>query len=219
MSNNPTRYDAAKIAKMMSLFPCKELDSGNLRTSPFRGSYPNIFERSKSDGDYRSTFGITCLFPKGSKLDVLKEAAQHTAIERFGPKAASMGLKMPFRNQVEKEGKTGYVGGAFFFRATSDDQPGILDLNGKPITDKKAVYPGAWFIATVRPFPFDKKQKGVAFGLQNLIKIADDDAFGGTRAEANDEFSDVLSGAGDVKNLFGEDFEHVGASGGDFNFD
>lgn len=197
--------DSTQLKALMAKFPCKELATGNIRTCPARLSYPNLFERSKSDDGFAAKYGATLLFPRGADLTLLRESAKHVAIEGFGPKAGSMGLKMPFRDQIEKEGKAGYEAGAFFFRANSDMQPGILGPNGRPLTKATDVYPGCWVIATVRPFAFTNKQKGVAFGLQNIAKIADDEAFGGVPADAADEFGDVLEGAAAAKEMFGAD--------------
>lgn len=187
--------DAAQLKALMAKFPVKELDTGNLRTCPVRLSYPNLFEKSKGEDGYQAKYGATLLFPKGAVIDKLREAARQVAIDHFGAKAGSMGLKMPFRDQAEKEGKTGYVPGAFFFRANSDQQPGIVVPGGK-IPKPTDFYAGCWVLATVRPFAFQNKQRGVAFGLQNIAKIADDESFGGTPADANEEFGDVLEGAG-----------------------
>jgi len=39
---------------------------------------------------------------------------------------------------------------------------------------------GAWYFFVLRPFVFDAGlKKGVSFGLQGVMKIADDRAFGG----------------------------------------
>jgi hypothetical protein len=195
--------DKSQIAKLLAKFPVKTLTTGNIRTCPARLSYPNIFEKSKSTDDgFKSTYGATLLFPKGADLTILREAAKAAAIDEFGSKGTT-GLKLPFRDQAEKEGKAGYEAGAFFFRANSEMQPGILGPDGRPLTDPTALYPGCWCLATVRPFAYSNRQKGVAFGLQNIAKIADDDSFGGVPAAAADEFADVLEGAAATKEMFG----------------
>jgi hypothetical protein len=194
--------DASQISKLLAKFPVKELSTGNIRTCPARLSYPNIFEKSKaSDDGFKSSYGATLLFPKGADLSILRDAAKKAAIDEFGSKAT--GLKLPFRDQGEKEGKAGYVAGAFFFRANSEMQPGILGPDGRPLTDPTKLYAGCWCLATVRPFAYSNRQKGVAFGLQNIAKIADDDCFGGMPAAAADEFADVLEGAAATKEMFG----------------
>jgi hypothetical protein len=196
--------DKDQLKKLMAKFPCKQLETGNIRTCPARLSYPNIWEKSRGEDGFKASYGATLLFPKGADLSIIREAVKHVAIEKFGSKAGSMSLKLPFRDQGEKEGKAGYEKGAVFFRASSDMQPGVLGPDGRPLNDQKKLYAGAWVLATVRPFAFDKMQKGVSLGLQNLALIADDEAFGGVPANAADEFADVLEGAAEAKGIFDE---------------
>ncbi len=178
--------DPTKLAALMKRFPCKELETGNIRTCPVRLSFPSVFERTSFENG-EPKYSTVLLFPKGADVKLLIEAAKHTAVEGFGSKAGSMGLHMPFRDQGIKS-LDGYEAGAVFMTVTSKQRPGVLGPNGKPITDEEQIYPGCWALVTVRPFHFDAKmKKGVSFGLQNLQKIADDDSFAGT-VDAEQEF-------------------------------
>jgi hypothetical protein len=197
------------LIRLVRQFPCKELDTGNIRTCPARLSYPNLFEKSKPNGKIKEEkYGATLLFPKGVNLTLLEEALTHTAIEKYGAKWQSLNVALPWRDQAEKEGKAGYVPGAKFFRAKSDQRPGIRGPNGKELTDKNAIYPGCWVLATIRPFPYPDGSpgRGVSFGLQNIMKIADDESFGAMPADPEDEFGDVLiDGSGDADSMFGDE--------------
>lgn len=203
-----SKIGQATLAELMKRFTCKELKTGNLRTCPARLSYPNIWEKAAGEDGFQAKFGATLLFPVGADLTLLKEAAKHTAVEKFGAKAGSMSLKSPFRDQGEKADKLGYTKGGVFFRANSDIQPGVLGPDGRPLAKQSDLYAGCWVVATVRPFAYDAKgNKGISFGLQNIAKIADDESFGGTPANPNDEFGDVLEGAAEAKSMFGESEE------------
>ena len=186
------------LAKLIKAFPVKELGTGNIRTCPVRLSYANLFKPIQGTDDNGQPSGdpkysVALLFPVGANISLLSEAAKHAAIEKFGPKAASLRLKMPIRDQIEKADRdgnlpTGYAEGAAFFNCTSKQKPGIVDAFGAPITDESKVYSGQWALVTVRPFGFENRSKGVAFGLQNVQIIADDERLGGGRAAAADEF-------------------------------
>lgn len=194
--------DREEIARLMSKFACVKLKTGNTRTCPARLSFPNCFHKSRSDdGEFAEKYGATLLFPKGANLDLLHADVQSTAVAKFGAKVSMQTLRLPFRDQGVKD-KAGYVPGALFFRANSDVRPGILGPNGRPLTDEKELYAGCWVIATVNAFAYDKKGKGVAFGLQNIAKIADDEPFGGVAPPAEDEFADILDGASDASSMF-----------------
>lgn len=198
--------DREGIIKLMKAFPCKELESGNIRCIPARLSYPSLFEKSKPRGNItEQKFSATLLFPVGAPLAILEEAVNHTAIQEFGSKWKSLGLRLPFREQGEKVGKAGYEKGAKFITCKSDQRPGIIGRDGKEITEPSLVYPGCWVIASVRPFPYTSPSKGISFGLQNIMKVADDDPFGSQPAEATDEFAEILDSSGDAESLFASD--------------
>lgn len=186
------------LNKLMRAYPVQELASGNIRTCPVRLSYPNLFkavQQTDKKGAPRGEpkFSTALLFPKGADVARLSEAFKHTAIEKFGPKAGAMALKMPFRDQgskVDREGNlsTGYEEGGLFFNCSSTQKPGIVDAFGSPITDESKVYAGVWALVTVRPFAFEGEQRGVGVGLQNVQIIADGERIGGGRASADSEF-------------------------------
>lgn len=185
----------AHLAKLVKAYPCKELATGNLRTCPVRLSYPNLFKPGKVlEAGQEPKYSAALLFPLGADVKLLREAAQHVAVEAFGSKASAMRLHMPFRDQAEKaggddDGKSGYVPGAVFFNCSSKQRPGIIGPDGAPISDESRVYPGVWALVTVRPFAFNHGvKKGVSFGLQNVQIIADDDRIGGGRPRAEAEF-------------------------------
>jgi hypothetical protein len=191
----------AQVNALMSKFQPRKLKTGNLRTPPFRMSYPNLFEKSRSeDGEYAEKYGVTALFPKGCDLSMLEAAAKEAAVAKFGPKVNISSLRWPFRDQGTKD-KAGYEPGALFFRANSDVRPGILGPDGKPLTEKNQAPAGFWAVATINFFGYDKKGKGVGVGLQNIAIIAADETFGATLADANEEFDDVLDGSADATAL------------------
>ena len=85
-------------------------------------------------------------------------------------------------------------------RPTSLQQPGIVDARGQNVTDEKEVYAGRWCVASLRAFAYDTNgNKGVSFGLQNVQILDNDEAWGGMRARAEDEFEPVESAAGATK--------------------
>ena len=100
-----------------------------------------------------------------------------------------------FRDQGEKTFE-GYVAGAKFINATSNTKPGLVDAQNNDIINEADFYPGCYARATVRPFWYDTAgNKGVAFGLQNIQKLADGEPLGG-RVSASKEFEPVAPANG-----------------------
>ncbi len=203
--------DETWIKIKLAQHPCKELPTGNLRTCPVRLSFPHLFKPSAmpdqdgKPGKLKYSAGL--LFPRGAAINLLVDACRKTANEAFGskwfaslPNGKVLGtqekgakqLSFPFRDQSEKVQWEGFEEGCYWFNATSDNKPGVIDQRGKAITDETAIYGGVWALVTLRPFAYDvDMKKGVSLGLQNVQKMADDEPFGGGRPSAEEEF-DVL---------------------------
>jgi len=69
----------------------------------------------------------------------------------------------------------------------------IIKVVYREITEPSEFYGGCWARATVSIYTYShaKGKKGVHIGLMNLIKIRDDDPFGGGRSNADEDFAMV----------------------------
>lgn len=163
----------------------------NVMTPKFRASFANVFRPGKSMEEGKpGKYSLTMLFEPGADLSKLKAAAAQAVKDKWGDKPPKM-LRSPFRDQGEKE-FDGYVEGGIYINATSDKKPGLVDAQLNDIIDETDFYSGCYARATVRAFAYDKAgNKGVAFGLQNVQKLADGESLGGGRAKASDEFEAV----------------------------
>jgi len=171
--------------------------SGNIITPQFRVSYPYVFKPAKPMQDgAEPKYSIVMLFESDSDLALLKAAAQEAVKEKWGDKPPK-GLRSPFRDQGEKDG-AGYVEGNVFVSASSKQKPGLIDSKNADIMDESDFYAGCWARATVRAYAYDASgNRGVAFGLQNVQKLKDDEPLGAGRAKASSEFEPVDAGGGE----------------------
>ena len=109
-------------------------------------------------------------------------------------------LRNPFRDQAEKAKRndtgdyvmpSGYVEGAIFLNLKSSQKPHIVNQNVEDIIDKSEFYAGCWARASVNAYAYDQKGNcGVAFGLNNLQKVADGESFSG-RTRPEDDFAPI----------------------------
>ena len=75
--------------------------------------------------------------------------------------------------------------------AKSNTRPGVVDRKKVPIVDEEEVYSGVWAIVSVTFYGYDVSgNKGVACGLNNIMKFKDDDHLGG-RVSAESDFGDL----------------------------
>jgi len=183
-------------------------------TPKFRASFPWVFEpQPPMKGSPEGTvpkYGVVMLFDaaaqKSAEFKNMQKLAEAAARDKFGDKLVPDGsgwfkiggetakpktgkpLKNPFRDGAEKGELEGYGEGVVFASATSKMQPGLVDAQLNRIMSKDDFYAGCYARATVTAYGYDKAGNvGVAFGLQNLQKKGDGDAFSG-RTKAEDDF-------------------------------
>lgn len=175
----------------------------SVMTPEFRASYANVFRPGKAmnDGE-EGKYGVTALFRKGEDLRKMEAAAKEAIIEKWGADKSKWpkNIRLPFRDQAEREKDgalpAGHEAGAIFVNFTSKQKPGLVDKNVNPIIEETEFYSGCWARATVRAFAYDQKgNRGVAFGLQNVQKVRDDEPLGGRR-RAEDDFQPLSGGDG-----------------------
>lgn len=179
----------------------------NVMTPKFRVSFPDVFRPGKADDGGKQKYGITMLFEKGADLTALKQEALRAGTEKWGPDQTKWpkGWRNPFKNQGDKD-YDGYVPGAFCITAKSNQKPGLVNTRNEDIIDESEFYAGCYARATVRAFAYENKAKGIAFGLQNIQKLADGEPFSG-RVKAQDDFEPVAPEEGEpvgsAADLFG----------------
>jgi hypothetical protein len=89
-----------------------------------------------------------------------------------------------------------------FIKASSSRRPKVVDINVQEIIDRDQVYAGCYVRASVNCYCYDQLgNRGVAFGLLNLQKVRDGEAFGVT-SKPEDDFSDSAQ----VASKYGDDF-------------
>jgi hypothetical protein len=183
--------------------------ANKVTTPEFRASFLWGFKPQpamKDAADQTPKYGVTMLFDEKARKTPQYKAMFDLAVralkEKFGSdkvlpdgngwfylKVGEKGkavLKNPFRDGAEKSELDGYDG-MIFAAATSKMQPGMVDASLNRIIDEQEFVSGHYARATVTAYGYDKQgNKGVAFGLQNLQKLRDGEAFSGRTAAEND---------------------------------
>lgn len=184
--------------------PCVALANGDLRTGPIRLSFPNLFKPGKPiPPNTEGKFGASLLFPAGVDISVLRQASAEVAKAKW-PDVGTLKvpkLKSPFLSQDEDAGRyVGYEEGGVLIRTIANQKMPVVDLRLAPVVEESKVYPGVWALVTIRPFAYDKGvNKGVSFGLQTVMIVADDTNIGGTgSANPNEAFAGVSIDPGDI---------------------
>lgn len=162
-------------------------------TPEFRAAFAGLFKASapKENPDGKKKYAVRAVFMPDTDLASLKRAAQGAVMEHWGDKAPK-NLRSPFRTNEELDNPIpGIPDDAIVmtFSANEDRRPGIVDAQLQDIIDDSEVYAGAWFRAQVRPYVYENAgNRGVAFGLENVQKLRDDEPLGGGRMPASKAF-------------------------------
>lgn len=164
-----------------------------LITPEFRAAFVGLFKATapKDNPNGAKKYSIRAVFAPDADLSLLKVAAKSAVVEKWGgnpPKS----LRSPFRTNEELENPIPGVADdaiVMTFSANEDRRPGLVDAKLNDIIDDSEVYSGAWFRAQVRAYAYEQAgNRGVAFGLENVQKLRDDDPLGGGRMPASKAF-------------------------------
>lgn len=163
---------------------------------PVRLSFAHIWEpRGMDDSDPKKKYSCSMLIPKDKKsiieaVEAAIKAAKDAGKGKWGGKIPGK-LEVSFKDgDIEKPDLDEYAG-MMFINAKSSTKPNVVDRKRQPILDQEEVYSGCWAYVSINFYPYDTNgNKGVAAGLNNIMKWKDDEAFAG-RASAEDDFAEI----------------------------
>lgn len=172
-------------------------------TGKVRLSYANVFEPKAMEGQ-EPKYSSMLLIPKSdtatlkkikAATDVAKEVGQK---EKWGGKVPA-NLKTPLRDGDAEYPDNEAFAGHYFLNASAKTKPGIVKPIGKTpegktkfeeITDTTEVYSGCYAKVSIDFYPYNQSgSKGVAAGLNHVVKVQDGEFLGG-RSSVQDDFAD-----------------------------
>jgi hypothetical protein len=158
-------------------------------TPVFRVSFPNVFNPSDYDGKIR--YQLTMLFEPDDVED-LRKAIEEVARAEFPKLFKSDVWPKSIRHPLidgDTKPDLGYEG-LIFCRTKSTRKPGVVDANRDPILDPSDFYSGCYARASVNIYAYNNQSKGIALGLNNLMKTDDGEPLGSVQSKAEDDFAD-----------------------------
>lgn len=176
-------------------------------TPQFRAAFIGLFRPTapRDNPDGKKKYSVRAVFMPDTDISDLKKAASQTVTDKWG-KNPPKNLRSPFRTNEELDNPIPGVPDdavVMTFSANEDRRPGLVDARLQDIIDESEVYSGAWFRAQVRPYAYEASgNRGVAFGLENVQKMQDDEPLGGGRMPASKAFQKVES-ADTAEDVFG----------------
>jgi len=160
-----------------------------------RLSYVNVFEARSIGDDERAKYSASIIVDKEDKKTIAKieaavEAAKQEGKSLWGGKIPK-NLKLPLRDgDTDREDDEAYAG-KLFFNASSKYRPEVIDRYKQPISDPDELYSGCYAYVSINFYPYDfNGSKGVAAGLNNIMKVAEGERLGGITS-AETDFADI----------------------------
>lgn len=166
-------------------------------TGIVRFSYLHVWEPAKIEGSEDEKYSVSLIIPKNDTetlnnikkaIEAAKEAGKNS---KFGGKIPA-NLKLPLRDgDIDREDDENYAN-CYFINANCKIQPGLVNKNGQRIIDSTELYSGCYGRASITFYAFNSNgNKGIACGLNNLMKVKDGEALGG-RSMAEDDFAEFF---------------------------
>ena len=158
-------------------------------TGKVRFSYAHVFQPAETPNGTMK-YSVSILIPKTDKDTITRfnkafedtKAANAAVWGGTVPKMLKGGLR---DGDAEKDDAT--YAGHYFINANSNEKPGVVDADLNPILDQSEFYSGCYGRASITLYPYDTSgSKGIAAGLNNVLKLEDGDKLGGATSAAED---------------------------------
>lgn len=164
-------------------------------TGEVRFSYVNVFEPKSINGSDEK-YSVSLLIDKRDTktieaIERAIEAAKQAGVAKFGGKIPPV-LKLPLRDGDTERADDENYAGKMFVNANCKTKPGLIEKNGMEIIDATEFYSGCYGKASVTFYAFNSNgNKGIACGLNNIMKTRDGEPLGG-RSRAVDDFANDI---------------------------
>jgi hypothetical protein len=160
-------------------------------------SYPSLFTPEDPFNSGEAKYSLSIPISKDNKeaLAQIQQCLINAAVNKWGEKKKDLkGLALPLTDADEKDKSEDPVyKNTYYFNAKSNKRPGVVDSNLQPIMDEDEVYPGCIIRASMSFYGYDfNGKKGIAVGLQNVMKVRDGDRIGGG-SRAEDDFGEFAT--------------------------
>lgn len=174
-----------------------KLQETKVVTGVVRFSYLNVWEPKAIDEGQEPKYSVSLIIPKSDKktLKKINQAIENAKTQgksdKFGGKIPS-NLKTPLRDGDEERPDDEAYANSYFVNANCKTRPGLVDQSGNKIIDQDELYSGCYGHASITFYPFNTSgNKGIACGLNHLMKTDDGDPLGG-RSTAESDFADLI---------------------------
>ena len=170
-----------------------------------RFSYLNIWEPRAMEEGQIPKYSASIIIPKSNKEAIAKvkaaiRAATQAGLAKLGGKVPA-NLKTPLRDgDIDRPDDPAYKN-SMFINASSHFAPWVVDSACNPVLDKEEFYSGCYGAVSINFYAYNTNvSKGIAAGLNNLMKTRDGESLTG-RMRADEDFADLEFDYDDEENF------------------
>jgi hypothetical protein len=166
-------------------------------TGKCRIGYANLNEPKSINGG-KAKYSVSIIVPKSDTVTISKiKAAIEAAYSEGQGKLKGNGktcpalsmLKTPFRDGDAEHPDDEAYADSYFINANSDTAPGLVDKDRNPIMERSEIYSGIYARFSINFYAFNSNgNRGIACGLNNVLKLSDGSPLGG-KSRAEDDFA------------------------------
>lgn len=173
----------------------------SVTTGEVRLSYPHLFSPHKSEMEDVASYSAEIMVPKSDTKTMADiEKAMNAAIQEYSDKVWGGQVPPKFKNPLIKDGDASenpQHHGYWLFTAKNKlkegaviQPPKVMDQQLNPIIDQSEIYGGVWARVNINFYLYNfKGTKGIGCGFDaGVVKVRDDEPFGGGRTSVEDAF-------------------------------
>ena len=144
---------------------------------PVRISYAHLFTPTAMDENSEKKYSVSLIIPKSEKKMITKFAGV---------------MPKKFKNETLRDGDEDrpddeVYANSYFINASCKTAPQVVGKDRKPVMDESEVYSGCYCYVSVNFYPYNVNgNKGIAAGLNNVMKARDGEPLGGRESAEND---------------------------------
>lgn len=162
-------------------------------TNEVRLSYLFAFKPHAIADGQASKYSCSVIIPKSdvTTVNAIKEAikaAYEEGKSKFGKTAPALqNLKTPLRDGDAERSEDPAYKDSYFINANSTRKPSVVDADCNPIIDENDIKSGDYGRVSIMMYAYNANgNKGIAAGLQSIMKLRDGEALGGVSSPKDD---------------------------------
>ena len=174
-----------------------------VRIDNVRLSYANLLVPRAMQENQEPAYSVACIIPKTkegeatyAKLRKAQEAAAAEGQEKFGQNFAKKYKNLIRDGDTHEDidlDKNPEYADAYVVNVKNTRKPVIVDQAKRELHSAEDVYSGMWANVVLETIPYNHPTggKGVSFSLRAVQKVRDDEQFGGSPIDVDEEFDEI----------------------------